>query len=216
MNEQPNGSAARQSGERESWEQQALDHGWIPPQALEAWKHTQQQAWNTQEQPQQDEQEREKPYPLVKIVLVCLAAIFLVTRCYSAPSRRSTKNSARASTSASTATEAPGSRAADYALTAQAAIEDGTLTAAEIKHRADALGWSAEEWQQWYFIAGKLGMKMETVEEAAMHVNQQFAVRDPAFLASLSEIGITEEDAESMRAEELFSRVMEGLQSLPD
>lgn len=216
MNGQQNNALSQEPGEQKSWEQQALDHGWIPPQALEAWKRAQLQTGDVDANAQQEEgQEQGRPYPLIKIVLLCLAAIFLVTRCYDAPSTRRTQRSASVTTSATQPTDAPGSRAADYALTAAAAVENGTLTMAEIKQRADAIGWNAEEWQKWYFIAGKMDMKMESVEEAAMNINRQFADRDPVFLACLAEIGITEEDAESMRAEELFSRVMDGIRDLP-
>lgn len=97
--------------------------------------------------------------------------------------------------------------------TGSAASANKTLTAKEIKDRAEALGWSTTAWQEWYYVASQTGTTMEAIEEAAKNINRQLAEEDPDFLAALEEIGITEAQAKTMTPEKLFDAVITGLQN---
>lgn len=106
--------------------------------------------------------------------------------------------------SATEATVLPGS--------AREAVMNGELELADIKHRADVLGWSTDAWQEWYYIANKTGVTMESIEEAAKNINDQLASGDAEFLEALEELGITEAEAKAMKPEELFDKAISGLQ----
>lgn len=116
-----------------------------------------------------------------------------------------------------TATAAPTERATEPTAlpgSAKEAVENGTLTAAEIRDRAAALGWSTQAWQEWYYVASQTGTTMEAIEAAAQNINQQLQNSDPDFLASLEAIGISEEQAKAMTPEDLFDAVISSLQNL--
>ena len=93
---------------------------------------------------------------------------------------------------------------------------NGELELADIKHRADALGWSTDAWQGWYYIASQTGTKMEAIEEAAKNINQKLAAEDAEFLLALAELGISKDQAKAMKPEELFEKVIYGLQAIED
>ena len=84
----------------------------------------------------------------------------------------------------------------------------------DIKHRADALGWSTTAWQEWYYVASQTGTSMESIEEAAAELNRRVAAGGQEIEASLQAIGISLEDARAMEPEELFEKLIYGLQSL--
>lgn len=96
------------------------------------------------------------------------------------------------------------------------AVMNGELELADIKHRADALGWSTDAWQGWYYIASQTGTKMEAIEEAAKNINQKLAAEDAEFLLALAELGISKDEAKAMKPEELFEKVIYGLQAIED
>ena len=93
---------------------------------------------------------------------------------------------------------------------------NGELELADIQHRADALGWSTDAWQGWYYIASQTGTKMEAIEEAAKELNQRLEEESPEFVVSLKALGISLEDAKAMKPEELFEKVIYGIQSMDD
>ena len=93
---------------------------------------------------------------------------------------------------------------------------NGELELADIQHRADALGWSTDAWQEWYYIASQTGTKMEAIEEAAKNINQKLAAEDAEFLQALAELGISKDDAKAMKPEELFEKVIYGIQAMND
>lgn len=146
-------------------------------------------------------QKQERKAKRMWIVCVVIAAVAMLGQ------RR--ENAKTPSASASRATVAtveavPGSAAE--------AVKNGTLTMADIKRRADALGWSTEAWQEWYYVATQTGTPMESIEAAAKNLNDQLAARDPEFLVALADIGITEESAKAMKPEELFEKAITALQ----
>lgn len=146
---------------------------------------------------------RKQERKMKKAFAVCAAiAVFIVLTQRKENVKVSSQPAPRAAVAAATAV--PGSAAE--------AVKNGTLTMADIKHRADALGWSTEAWQEWYYIASKKGVPMESLEAAAKNVNDQLAARDPDFLAALAELGITEKAAKAMKPEELFEKVITALQ----
>lgn len=110
------------------------------------------------------------------------------------------------STIAARRTPVPGS--------AEEAVINGTLTLADIQHRADALGWSTTAWQEWYYIANKTGTTMEAIEDAAAELNRRLAADEPELHEALEEIGISVSDAKAMKPEELFEKVMYGILSI--
>lgn len=93
---------------------------------------------------------------------------------------------------------------------------NGELELADIQHRADALGWSTDAWQEWYYIASQTGTTMEAIEEAAKNINEKLAAEDAEFLLALDELGISKEDAKAMKPEELFEKVIYGIQAMGD
>lgn len=114
-------------------------------------------------------------------------------------------------TKAAAATEAsaiPGS--------AREAVMNGELELADIKHRADAIGWSTDAWQEWYYIASQTGTTMEAIEEAAHELNRRLGEASPEFVESLRALGISLEEAKVMKPEELFEKVIYGLQAIDD
>ena len=99
---------------------------------------------------------------------------------------------------------------------AREAVMKGELELADIKRRADALGWSTDAWQEWYYIASQTGTKMEAIEEAAKNINQKLAAEDAEFLLALAELGISKDQAKALKPEELFKKVIYGLQAMDD
>ena len=99
---------------------------------------------------------------------------------------------------------------------AREAVMKGELELADIQHRADALGWSTDAWQEWYYIASQTGTKMEAIEEAAKNINQKLAAEDAEFLLALAELGISKDQAKALKPEELFEKVIYGLQAMDD
>ena len=93
------------------------------------------------------------------------------------------------------------------------AVQNGELTMADIKHRADSIGWSTDAWQEWYYIANKTGTTMEAIEEAAAELNKNLAAGEKEFVDALNAMGISLEDAREMKPEELFDKVISGLQA---
>lgn len=121
--------------------------------------------------------------------------------------KREASTTVKVSTAESTSpTALPGSAAE--------AVQNGELTLLDIRNRADAIGWSYTAWQEWYYIAGQTGTTMEAIEAAAAELNQKLASGDPDFFAALEKIGISREDAEKMKPEELFEKTIYGLQSV--
>lgn len=110
--------------------------------------------------------------------------------------------------SATEATVLPGS--------AREAVMNGELELADIKHRADAIGWSTDAWQKWYYIASQTGTKMEAIEEAAKELNKRLEEAPPEFVESLNALGISLEEAKAMKPEELFEKVVDGLRDIED
>lgn len=118
--------------------------------------------------------------------------------------KRAASTTTKVSTAESTSpTALPGSAAE--------AVQNGELTMSDIAKRADAIGWSYSAWQEWYYIAGQTGTTMEAIEAAAAELNQKLASGDPDFFAALEKIGISREDAEKMKPEELFEQTIYGL-----
>lgn len=112
------------------------------------------------------------------------------------------------STTATTETVLPGS--------VREAVMNGELELADIKHRADALGWSTDAWQEWYYIASQTGTTMEAIEEAAYELNKRLGEGSLEFVESLRALGISLEEAKAMKPEELFEKVIYGLQAMDD
>lgn len=145
-------------------------------------------------------------------ILLIFAALFILTWMNAANVAKTAAEGERVlPTQAVAATEAsaiPGSAAE--------AVQKGELTMADIKHRADALGWSTDAWQEWYYIASQTGTQMEDIEDAAKNINEKLAAEDAEFLLALAELGISKEDAKAMKPEELFEKVIYGLQEIED
>ena len=99
---------------------------------------------------------------------------------------------------------------------AKEAVMNGELELADIQHRADELGWSTDAWQGWYYIASQTGTKMEAIEEAAKELNQRLEEESPEFVESLKALGISLEEAKAMKPEELFEKVIYGIQAMED
>lgn len=173
----------------EDWEIEARLHGWTPPE---------------------DKEYVEKHNGFTKfvwiVIIVILAAAWINGSRTADEVNRTVSSATEPNTKATVATAPPGS--------AKEAVQNGILTMAEIEERADAIGWSTDAWQEWYYIASKTGMSMDSIEEAAANINKQLADRTPEFLASLDEIGISEEDANAMKPEELFDKVITCLQNM--
>lgn len=179
------------SQDGESWQRQAMENGWTPP-----------------------EPEEEKDPAGIggyrKFVLLILAVIVLSTWWNKRKDDQPTKTTAKetASQASTQTTVLPGS--------VREAVMNGELELADIQHRADALGWSTDAWQGWYYIASQTGTKMEAIEEAAKELNQRLAEESPEFVESLKALGISLEEAKAMKPEELFEKVIYGLQEIKD
>ena len=176
------------------WQRKAIENGWTPPE--------------NQENPKD-------PAGIGgyrKFVLLILAVIVQSTWLNNRKAEQSKSTiptkAATAQTDATKPYVIPGS--------AKEAVMNGELELADIKHRADALGWSTDAWQEWYYIASQTGTTMEAIEEAAKNINQKLAAEDAEFLSALAELGISKEEAKSMKPEELFEKVIHGLQAMDD
>ena len=145
-------------------------------------------------------------------ILLIFAALFVLTWINAANvAKTATEEKQVLPTKPASATEAtvlPGS--------AREAVMNGELELADIKHRAEALGWSTDAWQEWYYIASQTGTKMEAIEEAAKNINQKLAAEDAEFLMALAELGISKDEAKAMKPEELFEKVIYGIQAMGD
>ena len=170
----------------DDWEDQALEHGWIPPEC----------------------QKSRKPPKEHNRMLLVMVIGFLIVLLIGAnrPQGREQQTEGTVSTVATRRTPVPGS--------AEEAVVNGTLTFSEIVNRAEAIGWSTTAWQEWYYIANKTGTTMEAIEEAAYELNKRLAADEPELYEALEEIGISVSDAKAMKPEELFEKVMYGIMSI--
>ena len=177
----------------ENWQRQAMENGWTPPEP-------------------EDEKDPAGIGGYQKFVLLILAIIVLSTwwnnRKTEQPEKTLPTKAAASQTAETTASVLPGS--------VREAVMNGELELADIQHRADALGWSTDAWQGWYYIASQTGTKMEAIEEAAKNINQKLAAEDAEFLLALAELGISKDQAKAMKPEELFEKVIYGLQAIED
>ena len=178
----------------ENWQRKAIENGWTPPE--------------NQENPKD-------PAGIGgyrKFVLLILALIVLSTwwgkRKENQPEKTVQTKAAASQTAETASSVLPGS--------VREAVMNGELELADIQHRADALGWSTDAWQGWYYIASQTGTKMEAIEEAAKELNQRLEEESPEFVESLKALGISLEDAKAMKPEELFEKVIYGIQSMDD
>ena len=165
-----------QSQRDESWQRQAMENGWKPP-----------------------EPEEEKDAAGIggyrKFVLLILAVIVLSTwwgkRKENQPEKTVPTKAAASQTVETTASVLPGS--------AREAVMNGELELTDIQHRADAIGWSTDAWQEWYYIASQTGTSMEAIEEAAWTLNARLGEASPEFVESLNAFGISLEEAKAMK-----------------
>lgn len=176
----------------ENWQRQAMENGWTPPEN------------------QEDSKDPAGLGGYWKFVLLILAVIVLSTWWSNRKDDQPTNATAKetASQASTKTTVLPGS--------AREAVMNGELELADIQHRADALGWSTDAWQEWYYIASQTGTTMEAIEEAAKNINEKLAAEDSEFLLALAALGISKEDAKAMKPEELFEKVIYGLQAMDD
>lgn len=181
-----------QSQDDESWQRQAVENGWTPPKT-------------------EEEKDPAGIGGYQKFVLLILAVIVLSTwwgkRKDDQPTKAATTKETTAQTSTKT-TVLPGS--------AREAVMNGELDLADIQHRADAIGWSTDAWQKWYYIANQTGTSMEAVEKAAVELNKRLEEEPPEFVEGLNALGISMEEAKAMKPEELFEKVIYGLQEIED
>ena len=181
------------SQDDENWQRQAMVNGWIPPEN------------------QEDPKDPAGTGGFRKFVLLIVAIIVLSTwwnnRKTEQPTKTTETNQATSQTSTET-TVLPGS--------VREAVMNGELELADIQRRADALGWSTDAWQGWYYIASQTGTKMEAIEDAAKNINEKLAAEDAEFLLALAVLGISKEDAKAMKPEELFEKVIYGIQEMDD
>lgn len=177
----------------ENWQRQAMENGWTPPEP-------------------EDEKDPAGIGGFQKFALLILAVIVLSTwwnnQKTDQPEKTLPTKAAASQTAETTASVLPGS--------VREAVMNGELELADIQHRADALGWSTDAWQGWYYIASQTGTKMEAIEEAAKNINQKLAAEDAEFLLALAELGISKDQAKAMKPEELFEKVIYGLQAIED
>ena len=182
-----------QSQGDESWQRQAMGNGWTPPEP-------------------EEEKDPAGIGGFRKFALLILAVIVLSTwwnnRKTEQPEKTLPTKAAASQTVETTTTVLPGS--------AREAVMNGELELADIQHRADALGWSTDAWQGWYYIASQTGTKMEAIEEAAKELNQRLREESPEFVESLKALGISLEEAKAMKPEELFEKVIYGIQAMED
>ena len=183
-----------QSQDGNGWQQQAMENGWKPPEN------------------QEDPKDPAGIGGFRKFVLLILAVIVLSTWWNNRKTEQSKSTIPTKAATAQTDTTKP------YVLpgSAREAVMNGELELSDIKHRADALGWSTGAWQEWYYIASQTGTTMEAIEEAAKNINQKLAAEDSEFLLALAEVGISKEDAKAMKPEVLFEKVIYGLQAMDD
>ena len=175
------------------WQRQARENGWTPP-----------------------EPEEEKDPAGIggywKFALLILAVIVLSTwwnnRKTEQPEKTLPTKAAASQTVETTTTVLPGS--------AREAVMNGELELADIKHRADAIGWSTDAWQRWYYIASQTGTRMEAIEEAARTLNARLGEASPEFVDGLNALGISLDEAKAMKPEELFDKVVDGLRAIED
>lgn len=181
------------SQDGESWQRQAMENGWRPPENPE-------------------EKDPAGIGGLQRFVLLILAVIVLSTwwnnRKTDPPEKTLPTKEAASQTAGTTASVLPGS--------VREAVMNGELELADIQHRADALGWSTDAWQGWYYIASQTGTKMEAIEEAAFELNKRLGETSPEFVEGLNALGISLEEAKAMKPEELFEKVIYGLQEIED
>ena len=176
----------------ESWQRQAMENGWTPPGP-------------------EEEKDPAGIGGFQRFVLLILAVIVLSTWWGKRKDDQPAKTTAAKETVSQASTQAtvlPGS--------VREAVMNGELELADIQHRADALGWSTDAWQGWYYIASQTGTKMEAIEEAAKELNQRLEEESPEFVESLKALGISLEEAKAMKPEELFEKVIYGIQAMED
>lgn len=175
------------------WQRQAMENGWKPPEP-------------------EEEKDPAGIGGYLKFALLILAVIVFSTwwsnRKDNPPEKTLPTKAAASQTAETTASVLPGS--------VREAVMNGELELADIKHRADALGWSTDAWQEWYYIASQTDTSMEAIEEAARELNQRLGEASPEFVESLNALGISLEDAKAMKPEELFEKVIYGLQDIDD
>lgn len=178
----------------ENWQRKAIENGWTPPEN------------------QEDPKDPAGIGGYWKFVLLILAVIVLSTwwnnRKPEQPESTIPTNEATAKTETTKPYVLPGS--------AREAVMNGELEMADIQHRADAIGWSTDAWQEWYYIASQTGTTMEAIDEAAKNINEKLAAEDAEFLLALAELGISKDEANAMKPEELFEKVIYGLQAMHD
>lgn len=176
----------------ENWQRQAMENGWTPPEN------------------QEDPQDPAGIGGYWKFVLLILAVIVLSTWWSKRKDDQPTNATAKetASQASTQTTVLPGS--------AKEAVLNGELELADIQHRADAIGWSTDAWQEWYYIASQTGTTMEAIEDAAKNINEKLAAEDAEFLQALAALGISKDEAKAMKPEELFEKVIYGMQAIDD
>lgn len=181
-----------QSQDGNGWQQQAMENGWKPPEN------------------QEDPKDPAGIGGFRKFVLLILAVIVLSTWWSKRKDDQPTKTTAKETASQASAktTVLPGS--------VREAVMNGELELADIQYCADALGWSTDAWQGWYYIASQTGTKMEAIEEAAKELNRRLGEESPEFVEGLNALGISLEEAKAMKPEELFEKVIYGLQAIED
>ena len=175
------------------WQRQARENGWTPPETP-------------------DEKDPAGIGGFQKFALLILAVIVLSTwwgkRKENQPEKTVPTKAASSQTVETTTTVLPGS--------AKEAVMNGELELADIQHRADAIGWSTDAWQKWYYIANQTGTTMEAVERAAAELNKRLEEAPPEFVEGLNALGISLEEAKAMKPEELFEKVIDGLRDIED
>lgn len=182
----------RNSPQIENWQRQAIENGWTPPEN------------------QDDPKDPAGIGGYWKFVLLILAVIVLSTWWNNRKTEQPKSTIPTKEPTAQTDTTKP------YVLpgSAKEAVMNGELEMADIQHRADVIGWSTDAWQEWYYIASQTGTTMEAIEEAAKNINEKLAAEDAEFLLALDELGISKDDAKAMKPEELFEKVIYGLQAM--
>ena len=178
----------------ENWQRKAIENGWTPPEN------------------QEDPKDPAGIGGFRKFVLLILAVIVLSTWLNNRKTEQPKSTIPTKDATAQTDTTKP------YVLpgSAKEAVMNGELELADIQHRADAIGWSTDAWQEWYYIASQTGTTMEAIEEAAKSINEKLAAEDAEFLQAMAALGISKDEAKAMKPEELFEKVIYGLQAMDD